>query len=65
MSAGGVNVKPNNSNDSSNPIKKKVESLVSQKLHIDQHYWSFRSMGEHVEKCYPCYSLDLCHSQNL
>ncbi|VDK82858.1 unnamed protein product [Onchocerca ochengi] len=38
MSARGVNIILNNSNDSSNPIKKKVESLVSQKLHIDQDF---------------------------
>ncbi|CAG9531973.1 unnamed protein product [Cercopithifilaria johnstoni] len=38
MSTHGVNIKPISSSDSSNPIRKKVESLVSQKLHTDQDF---------------------------
>ncbi|KAM3728990.1 Conserved oligomeric Golgi complex subunit [Dirofilaria immitis] len=38
MSANEITIKPSKSNDSSNPIKKKVESLVSQKLHTDQDF---------------------------
>uniref|UniRef100_A0A158Q7F7 Conserved oligomeric Golgi complex subunit 6 n=1 Tax=Elaeophora elaphi TaxID=1147741 RepID=A0A158Q7F7_9BILA len=37
MSAQGVNISTGSS-DSSNPIRKKVESLVSQKLHADQDF---------------------------
>ncbi|VBB27848.1 unnamed protein product [Acanthocheilonema viteae] len=38
MSSHGVNIKSSNSSDSSNPMKKKVELLVSQKLHTDQDF---------------------------
>uniref|UniRef100_A0A915PP02 Conserved oligomeric Golgi complex subunit 6 n=1 Tax=Setaria digitata TaxID=48799 RepID=A0A915PP02_9BILA len=45
MSVHGINAKRTSSSDSSNPIKKKIESLVSQKLHTDQ---DFLKMIEYV-----------------
>ncbi|VDK76245.1 unnamed protein product [Litomosoides sigmodontis] len=38
MSVHEVNIKPTSSRDSSNPIRKKVEALVSKKLHTDQDF---------------------------
>uniref|UniRef100_A0AAF5Q2E1 Conserved oligomeric Golgi complex subunit 6 n=1 Tax=Wuchereria bancrofti TaxID=6293 RepID=A0AAF5Q2E1_WUCBA len=38
MSTHRGSIKPTSSTDSSNPIRKKVESLVSQKLHTDQDF---------------------------
>ncbi|EJD74707.1 hypothetical protein LOAG_18017 [Loa loa] len=38
MSTHGGSIKPTSNSDPSNPIRKKVESLVSQKLHTDQDF---------------------------